>query len=83
MTPLEPGVGTSIIKGVDDILQFIMLSIAQVLPDFSSFSTVNFAAFGFSVPTDRVFQDLSTCLAYVVGLAVIGYFLLRTREVAR
>jgi len=26
---------------------------------------------------------LTTCLAYVVGLAVVGYFLLRTREVAK
>jgi hypothetical protein len=60
-----------------------MLSIAQVLPDFSAFSTADFAALGFNVPTDRVLQDLTTCLAYVAGLAVIGYFLLRTREVAK
>jgi hypothetical protein len=30
-----------------------------------------------------VFQDTTTCLGYVVGLSLLGYFLLRTREVAQ
>jgi len=83
ISPMDPSASTSLIKGVDWGLQGLMWSVAQVLPDFSAFSTVNFAASGFSVPTDRVLQDLTTCLAYVAGLAVIGYFLLRTREVAK
>jgi len=83
ISPLEPSASTSLIKSVDWGLQGLMWSVAQVLPDFSAFSTVGFAASGFDVPTDRVLQDLTTCLAYVAGLAVIGYFLLRTREVAK
>ena len=51
--------------------------------ELSAFSTVEFAAFGFDVPWGRVFQDLAVCLAYVAGAVVVGYFLLRTREVAR
>jgi hypothetical protein len=72
-----------LIQSVDAVLQQLMLSVAQVLPDFSSFSTVDFAAYGFSVPPERVWQDLTVCLGYVAGLTVIGYFLLRTREVAK
>ena len=83
MSPLKAGGAEPIVQGVDWVLQRIMLSIAQVLPDFSAISTVNFAAYGYDVPADRVFQDLTTCLAYIVGLAVVGYFLLRTREVAK
>ena len=83
MSPLKAGGATPMIQGVDNVLQFLMLSLAQVLPDFSAFSTVGFAAYGFDVPTDRVLQDATVCLAYVVGLAVVGYFLLRTREVAK
>ena len=83
MIELDPGPGTSLIEGIDFVLQKFMLSVAQVLPDFSAFSTVDFAASGFDIPANRVWQDLTTCLAYVVGLAVIGYFLLRTREVAK
>ena len=83
MVALEPGLGTSIIKNIDLFLTSLMWSVAQILPDFSAFSTVDFAAYGFDVPADRVFQDLTTCLAYVVGLTIAGYFLLRTREVAK
>lgn len=83
ISPLEPGFGTTAIKNFDSVLQHVMLSVAQVLPNFSSFSTVDFAAYGFSVPPEKVWQDLTVCLAYVVGLVVIGYFLLRTREVAK
>ncbi len=83
MSPLKAGGAESAVQGADGVLRFLMQSIAQVLPDFSAFSTVDFAAYGYDVPADRVFQDLTTCLAYVVGLSVIGYFLLRTREVAR
>jgi hypothetical protein len=32
---------------------------------------------------NQLFQDLTTCLAYVTGLFVMGYFFLRTREVAK
>ena len=83
ISPLDPGFSTTFIQNVDAVLQRLMLSVAQVLPDFSSFSTVDFAAYGFSVPPERVSQDLTVCLGYVVGLTVIGYFLLRTREVAK
>ena len=53
------------------------------LPDFRAFSTVRYAADGYNVPWDRVFQDVTVCLGYVIGLSVLGYFLLRTREIAR
>ncbi|NOY43045.1 MAG: ABC transporter permease [Planctomycetes bacterium] len=83
MSKIESGVVAAIIQAIDSVLEAFMWSVAQVLPDFSAFSTVAFAASGFDVPGDKVLQDLTTCLAYVVGLAVLGYFLLRTREVAR
>ncbi|MCC6493776.1 MAG: ABC transporter permease [Pirellulales bacterium] len=84
MVRLEEGVLTTLLVGFDRFFaKPIMWAVAQFLPDFSAFSTVGYAAEGYNVPWDRVFQDVTTCLAYVVGLALIGYFLLRTREVAR
>lgn len=83
ISKLDQGFGTTLIKGADFVFTKFMLMLAQVLPDFSSLSTVNFAAYGFNVPTDRVGEDLTICLAYVIGLSVLGFFLLRTREVAR
>ena len=83
LSELKAGGAEPVVQGIDTVLQFLMQSLAMLLPDFSAFSTVNFAAYGYDVPADRVFQDLTSCLAYVAGLAVIGYFLLRTREVAK
>jgi hypothetical protein len=83
VSPLKAGGAETLVERVDDVLQLMMQSVAQVLPDFSLISTVDFAAYGYDVPPDRVYQDLTTCLGYVVGLAVVGYFLLRTREVAK
>jgi hypothetical protein len=80
---LDEGFTTTLIQGVDMVFKSLMLTMAQVLPDFAALSTVAFAALGFDVPADKVFQDLTICLAYVIGLSILGYFLLRTREVAR
>jgi len=84
MVALPEGPLTTVVTSFDKFFaKPIMWAIAQGLPDFSSFSTVRYAADGYNVPWDRVFQDVTTCLGYVVGLSLLGYFLLRTREVAR
>ncbi len=83
ISQLDPGTGATVMQSVDWVLRAFMWAVAQLLPDFSALSSTNFAAYGYNIPGDRVAQDLTTCLAYVVGMAVLGYFLLRTREVAR
>jgi ABC-type transport system involved in multi-copper enzyme maturation permease subunit len=84
ITPLAPGALTTVMTGIDRFVSRpIMWCVAQCLPDFAAFSTANYAADGYNVPWDRVAQDVTTCLGFVVALTVIGYFLLRTREVAK
>ncbi|MBX3432692.1 MAG: ABC transporter permease [Pirellulales bacterium] len=83
MVPLDPGAGTTIVKSLDGVFKGFMWCVAQVLPDFRSLSAVRYAADGYNVPWDRVWQDLTVCGAYVAGLSILGFFLLRTREVAR
>ena len=83
ITPLDPGTYATVIQSVDWVLKAFMWAVAQLLPDFSALSSTNFVAYGYNIPGDQIAQDLTTCLAYVVGMAVLGYFLLRTREVAR
>jgi ABC-type transport system involved in multi-copper enzyme maturation permease subunit len=83
ISPLPENFGTSLIKGVDEFLKAGMQSLAYVLPDFRLFSTVDYVAYGFNIPMNHLYQDLIVCAAYLVGLFVIGYFFLRTREVAK
>ena len=79
---LEETIGTSITKSVDLVLRALMQVFAVVLPDFRGFSTVDYVANGFNISASLMCQDLTKCLAYVAGLFVVGYFFLRTREVA-
>jgi hypothetical protein len=83
ITGLEEGVGVQVMKATDSVLTTAMISLAQVLPDFRGFSSVDYVAYGFSIPGIQLAQDLTVVLAYVLGLFVIGYFFLRTREVAK
>ena len=83
VSPLAENLGTDLIKNIDIVLKKGMESLAFVLPDFRSFSSVSYVAYGFNIPMNQIYQDLTVCAAYLVGLFVIGYFFLRTREVAK
>ncbi len=84
MVKMDEGILTTLVTGFDKFVSRpIMWAVGQCLPDFSAFSTVTYAADGYNVPWDRVLQDVTTCLGFVVALSVLGYYLLRTREVAR
>jgi hypothetical protein len=60
-----------------------MRIVASVLPDFNRFGKVQWVADGFDIPLNLTVQDLLIAAAYVVGMFVVGFFFLRTREVAR
>jgi ABC-type transport system involved in multi-copper enzyme maturation permease subunit len=84
MVQLEPTLGAQLVQGFDQYFaRPVMWGVAQLLPDFAAFSTVSYAADGYLVPWNRVFQDVTVCAGYIVGLAILGFFLLRTREVAK
>ncbi|HMO83757.1 MAG TPA: hypothetical protein PKC18_02435 [Lacipirellulaceae bacterium] len=84
MVKLDEGPLTTIMTGFDRFISRpIMWAVGQCLPDFAAFSTVSYAADGYNVPWDRVAADVTTCLGFVFALSIVGFFLLRTREVAR
>jgi ABC-type transport system involved in multi-copper enzyme maturation permease subunit len=84
MTKLDESLLATLVVGFDTyISRPIMWAVGQCLPDFSAFSTVDYAADGYNVPWDRVTQDVTACLGFVVALSILGFFLLRTREVAK
>ncbi len=82
-TQFEPGLTTDVVKAADSTFMAIMTAVASLLPDFAKFDTVEYVAHGFDVPSDLVLVQVFTCLGYVAAVFVIGYFFMRTREVAR
>ena len=68
---------------IDNIFQGGMILVGNVIPDFSKFGVTNYISDGFDIPLNLIAQQMTIGLAYVVGLSIVGYFLLRNREVAR
>jgi ABC-type transport system involved in multi-copper enzyme maturation permease subunit len=83
MSPLPENFGTQMLTAIDTVLKQLMLSISHVLPDFSTLDTVDFVKDGFNIPWNKLAQGSLVCLAYLAGSFIIGYFFLRTREVAK
>lgn len=80
---LEPGLTTDVIKASDAAAMEGMTRIVMLLPEFNKFDNVNYVAHGFDVPGDLVLVQVLTGLGFVAAMFAIGYFFLRTREVAR
>jgi hypothetical protein len=84
MSPLPENFGTAMLVNIDTYLfKPAMLSLTYILPNLQSLNTVDYVKYGFSIPMNHLVQASLTCLVYVAGAFVIGYFFLRTREVAK
>jgi len=83
VSPLDEGAVRTTVETVDAVLLTLMQGLARVIPDFRGLSTVDYVAEGFDIPKTLMAENLSVCLAYVVGTFVVGYFFFRTREVAK
>jgi hypothetical protein len=53
-----------------------------MLPRFYDFNTSRFVADGYNINGGLLAQHLAVTMAFCVVLTVIGYFFLRTREIA-
>lgn len=80
---LEPGLATDVVKASDRVFMWVMERITSLLPDFRRFDDVDYVAHGFDIPPEVVLVQVFTALGYVAAVFAIGYFFLRTREVAR
>jgi ABC-type transport system involved in multi-copper enzyme maturation permease subunit len=80
---LEPGLTKDIVQAMDNVFMFFMEAVTRLLPDFRRFSDVDYVAHGFDIPGNVLAIQLVQALGYVLAVSVIGYFFLRTREVAR
>ncbi len=79
----EPGLTTDVVKASDTVFMWAMERITSLLPDFRHFDNVDYLAHGFDIPPEVVLVQVFTALGYVAAVFAVGYFFLRTREVAR
>ena len=70
------------VRWVDLGLQVIMMAVTHFAPKFSDFNTANYLAEGYDINGHLVAAQATTCFTYLVVMAVVGYFFLKTREIA-
>lgn len=69
--------------GVDQFYMFVLKGIAAIIPDLENFDFGFLIANGFDVPMFFVLRSLIMMLGYVIPCILVGYFLLRAREIAK
>lgn len=82
MSELESGWITRIVNVLDYFLIKGMQSVSVILPDFGNFDTSKYVEYGFNIEWGIVARQGVTALGFFLILTVIGYFFLRTREIA-
>jgi hypothetical protein len=71
-----------IIEGLDAVLMRLLQAGTYALPDFTQFDTVMFVADGYSIFPSLVGQQVTMALIYFVVVTIVGYFCLKSREIA-
>ncbi|MCI0360135.1 MAG: hypothetical protein L0211_16780, partial [Planctomycetaceae bacterium] len=71
-----------VLKFFDQILMHVLQAATYVMPDFTQFDTAKFVADGFSIFPDLVAQQVFMAAVYFVVVTIVGYFCLKTREIA-
>lgn len=82
MTDLDEGTSTSVMQWTDTALLVVMRFVAALLPSYGTFDTTSYVADGYQIQSALVAQHFLVTMGYVIALTVIGYFFLRTREIA-
>jgi hypothetical protein len=71
-----------VVEGMDAVLMRVLQAATYALPDFTQFNTVMFVADGYSIFPALVGQQVTMAVVYFAVVTVVGYFCLKTREIA-
>jgi ABC-type transport system involved in multi-copper enzyme maturation permease subunit len=80
---LEAGWRTSVVQGLDQVLNIPLRLLAEVLPDFGRFNFSEYVASGFNIPGGMALQYTCRAFAFALPVFVAGYLFLKNREVAQ
>ncbi|MHB8969838.1 MAG: ABC transporter permease [Pirellulaceae bacterium] len=86
LNPLEFGtgdIGVRIVKFMDNVLLTVMHALSAVLPDFSGLGRASeYVAYSYNFYDQLLARQCLVTFVYVTAIAIVGYFFLRTREIA-
>ncbi len=80
---LETGVATTLIKESDSFISQRLSDLTYLAPNFKQLDFAEFLTYGYSIDNQRILVALAITLAFCMGLTLLGYFSLKTREIAK
>ncbi|MGO9597248.1 MAG: ABC transporter permease [Isosphaeraceae bacterium] len=82
LSELAPTAGVIVAKTLDSLLMPVMSMFVYVVPNFQALDVSNTVADGFAVGWSTMLSNTLLALAYTLPFSIVGYFILRNREVA-
>ena len=82
MSELAPTAGVVIAKTLDSLLMPVMSMLVYIVPNFQALDVSNSVADGFAVSWSTIISNTLLALAYALPFSIVGYFILKNREVA-
>jgi hypothetical protein len=80
---LEIGsVPLAIVQTIDVVFLWFLGTLAVAMPDYNGYSTADFVAYGYNITPSLIVMLLLKAAANVLIVSMIGYFFMKTREVA-
>ncbi|MEM7476520.1 MAG: ABC transporter permease [Planctomycetota bacterium] len=70
------------IKFADQGVLYTLVTFFQAIPSFGQFNTSEFVAYGFDIFPGLIARHLTMTLCYFLLCSIVGYFFLKTRELA-
>lgn len=72
----------TVIQVADQAILYSVGALFQAIPSFGQFNTSEFVAYGYDIPGSLLLRHITMTLAYFILTSLIGYFFLKTRELA-
>ena len=80
---LETGIGTTLMEQSDNLLVGGLSTLTYLAPNFAQMNFADFLTYGYSIDSQRLLVAIALTLAFCFGLSILGYFCLKTREIAK
>ena len=75
--------GVRVVKFFDNFMLTVMNVLSAMLPDFGGLGrAAEYVAYNFSYHDQLLARQCLTTLVYVTAITIVGYFFLKTREIA-
>jgi hypothetical protein len=83
VSELETGLFTTLMKNIDLFLVQLMVGLTYLAPNFTILNFSEYLTYGYAIDTQRILVALTITLIFCIGLTMVGYFALKTREIAK